>query len=112
MTLPRCFRERIGDTGLSAQRRIFGDADLLGNGVRGEKADTANVVSEAVGVFGDDLDGALAIGLEDPHRSGRGDAMRVQEHHDAADDLLVGPAGGDFSGADFADARNFAETFR
>jgi hypothetical protein len=36
--------------------------------------------------------------------------MRVQEDHDAANDLLVGPAGGDPSGADFADAGNFAET--
>jgi hypothetical protein len=37
--------------------------------------------------------------------------MRVQEDHDAANDLLVGPAGGDLSGADFADARNFAKPF-
>jgi len=37
--------------------------------------------------------------------------MRVQEDHDAADHLLVGPAGGDFSGADFSDARNFTKTF-
>jgi hypothetical protein len=38
--------------------------------------------------------------------------MRVQEDHDAANDLLVGPAGGDLSGADFADAGNFAKAFR
>jgi hypothetical protein len=52
-----------------------------------------------------------AVGLEDAHCSGGGDAMRVQEDHDAADHLLVGPAGGDLSGADFTDAGNFAKTF-
>jgi hypothetical protein len=38
--------------------------------------------------------------------------MRVQEDHDLANDLLVGPAGGDFSGANFANAGNFTQTLR
>lgn len=37
--------------------------------------------------------------------------MRVQKDHDAANDLLVGPAGRDLSGTDFADTRNFTKTF-
>jgi hypothetical protein len=38
--------------------------------------------------------------------------MGVQEDHDAADDLLLGPARGDPSGANVADARNFTQTGR
>jgi hypothetical protein len=37
--------------------------------------------------------------------------MRVQEDHDAADDLLIGPAGGDSARADCADTRNFPQSF-
>ena len=35
--------------------------------------------------------------------------MGVQEHHDLADDLLVGPAGGDLPGSLLTDAVDFAQ---
>ncbi len=38
--------------------------------------------------------------------------MRVQEGHDAADDLLVGPAGGDLSAAEFTNAGDVAKALR
>jgi hypothetical protein len=112
MALARGFRERVGNTGLGSQGRILGDTDLLSNRVGRQKADAANVLGESVGVFLNDLDGPLAVSLEDAHRSGSRYAMRVQEDHDAANDLLVSPAGSDLSGADFADAGNFAKAFR
>jgi hypothetical protein len=47
VALARGFGQCVGDTGLGSQGRIFGDADLLGNRVGREKADTANVLSRA-----------------------------------------------------------------
>jgi len=74
-------------------------------------ADAANVLGQPVRVFTNDVDGALAVGLEDAHGTGSRDPMRVQEDHDAADDLLICPAGRNLSGADFPDAGNFTKTF-
>ena len=45
-----------------------------------------------------------AVGLEDPHRPRGADPVRVQEQHDLADDLLLGPARDDALGALGADA--------
>jgi hypothetical protein len=61
-----------------------------------------------VGVFGHDLDGVRAIGLEDANGPGRSDAMAVQEHHDLPNDLLLGPGVGDPLGTDSADAGHLA----
>jgi hypothetical protein len=41
------------------------------------------------------LDGIGTIGLVDTHRPRRADAVAVQEQHDLADHLLLGPAGDD-----------------
>ena len=38
--------------------------------------------------------------------------MGVQEHHNAADDLLVSPTRGDLAGTDFTNAGDFAQTLR
>jgi hypothetical protein len=55
--LGRGFAQRIRNAGLGTQGRVLGDADLLGNGVGGEKADAANVLGEPVGVFPNHVDG-------------------------------------------------------
>ena len=36
-----------------------------------------------------DLHGVDAVGPEDAHRPRRADGVRMQEHHDLADDLLL-----------------------
>src|SRR5262249_31134241 len=46
-------------------------------------------------VLRDELNGIRTIGLVDPHRPRRADAVAVQEHHDLADDFLLSPASND-----------------
>ena len=65
--------------------------DLIGT----LEADAPDVAGEAVGVLRDDLHGIGTVGLEDPHGARGADAMAVQEQHDLADHLLLGPAGAD-----------------
>ena len=65
--------------------------------------------AKPIGVFGHDLDGVRAVGLEDTNRPGRTDAMAVQEDHDLANDLLLGPGIGDALGADRADAGHLSK---
>ena len=90
-------------------RRFPRHAQLHGDGVGGPKADAANVAGEPIRVLGHDLDGVMAVGLEDAHRARRPDAMGMQEDHDVADGLLLGPAGGDLPRAEFADARHLPQ---
>ena len=94
-----------GNAGAHPLRRFPRHAELHGDGVGGAKPDAADVAREPIGVLGHDLDGVMAIGLEDADRARRADAVGMQEDHDVADGLLLGPAGGDFSRAEFADAR-------
>ena len=80
--------------------------------VGGAEADAADVARQAVGVLGDDLHGVGAVGLEDPHRPRGADAVGVQEQHDLADHLLLGPAGDDARGPLRADAGHLAQPVR
>ena len=67
-------------------------AELGRNGVGRAEPDAAHVARQPIRVLGHDLDGLMAIGLEDANRSGRADPMRVQEDHDLPHGLLLGPA--------------------
>ena len=99
----------IGDPGADPDHRRLLDAELHGDGVGGLEADAADVARQAIGVFGHDLDGIRAIGLEDAHGPGRADAMAVQEDHDLPHDLLFGPGIGDALGTDGADAGHLSQ---
>ena len=68
--------------------------------------------AKPIGVLGHDLHGIRAVGLEDTNRSGRTDPMAVQEDHDLADDLLLGPGIGDALGAHGADAGHLSKPIR
>ena len=81
---------------------------FIGDRVGGLEADAADVAREPVRVLGHHLDGVGAIGLVNPHGTGRADAVAVQEDHDLAHDLLLGPGGGDALRADRADAIDLA----
>ena len=83
---------------------VFSMPSLRRDLVGGPEADAADVARQPVGVLGDHLHGLGAVGLEDPHRPRGADAMGVQEQHDLADHLLLGPAGDDARGALGADA--------
>ncbi len=97
------------DAGADPHHGVLGDAELRRDLVGRLEADTADVAREAVRVLADDRHGLGAVGLVDPHRPGRADAVGVQEQHDLAHDLLLGPAGGDPRGAHGADALDLAQ---
>ena len=78
-------------TGAGTDDRVVRDADLLRDLVGGLEADAVDVLGQAVWVGLDLLDRALAVGLVDAHRPAGADAVAVEEHHDLADDLLLGP---------------------
>jgi hypothetical protein len=56
---------------------------------------STDVKSQAIGVLRDELDRVGAVSLVDAHRARGADAIAVQEQHDLADYLLLGPAGND-----------------
>ena len=76
------------------------------------EADAADVAGQAIGVLRHHLHGVRAVGLVDPHGAGRSDAVRVQKHHDLADDLLLGPGAGNSLRSNRADAVNLLQTTR
>src|SRR5262249_59937510 len=54
----------------------------------------ANVAGKAIGVLPDQRDRVGPVGLEDSYRPRCADAVALQEHHDLANDLLLGPTRG------------------
>ena len=107
MPLVHGLGQRIGDPGPDPDHGRLLDAELHGDGIGRLEANAADIARQPVGVLGHDLDGIGAIGLVDPHRPRRADAVAVQEDHDLADDLLLGPGVGDALGAHRADAVDF-----
>ena len=104
--------QREADAGARPDHRGLLDPQPGCDGVGRLEADPADVAGEAIGVLREDLDGVRAIGLEDPHGARGADAVRVQEDHDLADDLLIGPPGDDPLGPLRADAGDVSEPLR
>ena len=109
MALVHRLRQGEADPGADPHHRILGDAELGCDLVGRLEADAADVAREAVRVLADHRHGLGAVRLVDPHRPARADAMGMQEQHDLAHDLLLGPAGGDARGAHGADAFDLAQ---
>ena len=97
------------DPGAHPDHRRLLDAEFHCDRVGGLEADAANVPRQPVGVLRHDLDGVGAIGLVDPDRPGRADAVLMEEDHDLAHDLLLGPGVRDPLGTHRADARHLAQ---
>ena len=57
--------KHIEDAGLSPDPAVFGKSKLLSDPVGGEKADAEDIRRQTVGILSDDLDGPIAIPLED-----------------------------------------------
>ncbi len=93
MSLAAGLQQHMPQPGARAQGGIVGDSNLLRDLVCRAKTDARNVLRQGIGVSPDFLDGVLAVGLVNPHRAARAHAVRVQEHHDLADHLLLGPRG-------------------
>jgi hypothetical protein len=98
MALVHGFGEGIADSGPSADHRRLLDPEPHRDLIGALEADAADVGGEAVRVLRDDLDRIGTVGLEDPHRPRRADAMAVQEQHDLADHHLLSPATADSLG--------------
>jgi len=109
MPLVHRLRQGVADASADPDHRGWFDAKPHGDGVGGLEADAADVAGQAIRVLRHHLHGVDAIGLENPHRARSADAVAVQEHHDLADDLLVGPGADDALGAHRADARNLPQ---
>ena len=77
----------IHSRSLDQRRRVF----LF----RTAMASARRCATSTVGVLGDHPHRLRAVGLVDPHGPRGADPVNVQEEHDLADDLLLGPAGHD-----------------
>ena len=109
MALVHGLGQGIADPGPGPDHRPGLDAEPHRDLVGTLEADAADVAREPVGVVADHLDGIGTIGLEDPHRTRGADAMAVQEQHDLADHLLLGPALDDALGALRTDPADLAQ---
>ena len=71
-----------------------------------------NVAGQAVGVLRDQLNSIGAVGLVDANRARGADAVAVQEQHDLANHLLLGPAPDNAFGALRTDPGHLAQAPR
>ena len=93
-------------------QRIGRNAEFACDAIGGDKADAADVQSQAVGIFPYPLDGLVAVHPVDARRPGAADAVGVEEHHDLADRLLLAPGLGDARLPLRADAVQCEQAFR
>ena len=101
----------IADIGAHPDHRRLRDAQLHRDLIGCLEPDAANVARKTVRVLRHDFDRVGPVGPEDPHRPCRAHAMAVQEHHDLANDLLLGPGVGDPPGPDPTDTAHLAQPF-
>src|SRR5712671_6956047 len=102
-------RDRVRDPGTNADQRCLLDAELGCNLISRAEADAADVASQPIGVLRDELNGVGAVGLVNPHRPRRDDAIAVQEQHDLSNHLLLGPARDDTRRTFWADPGHLAQ---
>jgi hypothetical protein len=84
--------ERERDTSPDALRGSLFHPELGRDGIRRPEADATHVLGQSVRVLGHDLNGLIAVGLEDAYCSRRADPVRVKENHDLPHRLLLSPA--------------------
>jgi hypothetical protein len=107
MTLVHRLGQGIGDAGTHPDHGGLVDAELHRNGIGSLEPDATDVAGQAIGILRHDLHGITAVGLVDAHRSRGADAVAVQENHDLADRLLLGPCGRDAASSQRTDAVHF-----
>src|SRR4029077_769613 len=95
MPFVHCLGEPVGDAGPHADQRGLLDAELGRDLIRGAEANAADVAGQPIRVLRDELNRLGAVGFVDAHRARGADAVAVQEQHNLADHLLLGPAADD-----------------
>ena len=102
--------EHIEDARLSAQGRVLCKTEILSNFVGCNEPDSEDVRGETIRVFFHDLDGLVAVLLEDLRGVPGTDAVTLQEDHHLTDLLLVRPGFPNHTDAFLADAVNLTKT--
>jgi hypothetical protein len=110
MTLIHRLCERVGDAGADPDHGRLLDAELHRDGIGDLEPDASDVAGQPVWVLRHHLNRIGAVGLEDAHCTRRPNPVAVQKYHDLANDLLLGPGGGDPLRADGADSGDLAQT--
>ena len=77
---------------LCPQFAVAREAQLFRDDVGGVKADAVDVHGQAVGILAHHRQGLLPVVAVDAHGIGGADPVRLQEHDQVADALMVGPA--------------------
>ncbi|OPY06773.1 MAG: hypothetical protein A4E68_02212 [Syntrophaceae bacterium PtaB.Bin095] len=93
------FMKDVKDTRGGPQVRILGKTELPGNLVGRDEADAVDIRGKAVGVLLDNLNGLLAVLLEDLGGIAGADTMGLEEDHDGPDLLLLLPCLSDHADA-------------
>ena len=91
MTLVHRLGQGVGYSGAQSDHGGLFDAEPHRDRIGALETDAANIPGKAIGVFGHDLHGVRAVGLEDTNRPRGADPVAVQEDHDLSDDLLLRP---------------------
>ena len=103
--------QRMADACTDPDHGRLVDAEPHRDGVGGLEADAADVAGQPIGILRHHLHRVGAVGLEDAHRARGPDPVAVQEHHDLAHRLLLGPGGGDPLRPHRADAVDLPQAF-
>src|ERR1039458_2802501 len=112
MALIRGLQQHMVEARTGAQDGVMRYADLLGNSVRRSEPDPVDVPGQRVRVGLNAPDGLLPVGLIDTDSPAGADSLGMKEHHDVADDLLLGPGSFDSSSPLGPNAFHFLEADR
>src|SRR6266496_5240437 len=112
MALVHRLGQRIGDAGAHPDHGGLVDAELHRDSIGGLEPDATDVAGQTIGILRHDLDGIAAVGLVDAHRPRGADPVAVQEDHDLADHLLLGPGRRDAAGSHRTDAIHLPQAIR
>ena len=91
VAVPGNLLQHMPHTGLGAHQGVPGNAQSLGDGIRGLEPDAVDVEGQPVGVLLYPLDRPVTIGLVDAHGTGGADTVGLEEHHDLPHHLLLRP---------------------
>ena len=104
--------ERVQQARFDPLRRILREAELLRVRIRRTKADAADLVREPVRVRAYDVDGVLAVALDDSRCQRRRHTDAEQEHHHLLHRALIDERGGELRGPRGADADHLGQPLR
>jgi hypothetical protein len=103
--------QHVVDGRPDALRGVGGDAQAEGHLVGAQEADAVDVGGQPVGVFLDEFDGGVAVGLVNLDGKQGADVVRLQEHHHVPDFLVLLPGLGNHLEFELRNAFHLDEPF-